>query len=567
MQPIQAIRCGLALTVLVSVHADVWAQAAGQAVRAANINRQRWVNSNDSVERVLLLTPGGPIVMKSDVYIDGQPHQVLRDKLIDDVLKYADTDGDGQPTWNEALQNPRFLYAPFRPAGGNEQQQEQMRTNLIKQYDQNGDGVADRSEVRMLLARSGGGTGFVIMDGFAFNRDGGGGRTDLKTLFDIDQDGVLTAEEITAAPERLKSRDANDNDLLEQIELGSGAAVTVANPTNPTVLPLGPSADFPGMFTALVNRYGIDGRLRAESFPLFPRLLDGLDRNANGELEADELAGFNSIRPQIAMTVRIKTSEAAPAEADAAGIAVTWLAPEFPERNILGRLENSVTLRFPSVRLTITAPMGTPQTTDFGQAARSLLNNFDKDKNGYLEKKELEEQTSTPPYVLQQFDRWDENGDGKVYPAEIEADYERQAAPQRSQVNLTASELGTGLFGLLDQSGDNRLSLREMRTAPDRLRKLDVDGDGRLSGTELPTEIQIVLSQGNRFGYNVPGMNQNPRAATTAKVPKWFLHMDRNDDGDVTLREFLGTAEKFRELDRNGDGFIEPAEAVAAQAK
>jgi hypothetical protein len=43
--------------------------------------------------------------------------------------------------------------------------------------------------------------------------------------------------------------------------------------------------------------------------------------------------------------------------------------------------------------------------------------------------------------------------------------------------------------------------------------------------------------------------------------------MDRNGDGVVSRREFLGPPELFRKLDRDGDGVISPAEAAAAPAK
>jgi hypothetical protein len=40
--------------------------------------------------------------------------------------------------------------------------------------------------------------------------------------------------------------------------------------------------------------------------------------------------------------------------------------------------------------------------------------------------------------------------------------------------------------------------------------------------------------------------------------------MDRNGDGVISPREFLGPPEVFRELDTNGDGVISPQEAARA---
>jgi Ca2+-binding EF-hand superfamily protein len=42
--------------------------------------------------------------------------------------------------------------------------------------------------------------------------------------------------------------------------------------------------------------------------------------------------------------------------------------------------------------------------------------------------------------------------------------------------------------------------------------------------------------------------------------------MDRNEDGVVTRREFPGPPEKFQQLDRDGDGEIDAAEAIAMQS-
>ncbi len=43
--------------------------------------------------------------------------------------------------------------------------------------------------------------------------------------------------------------------------------------------------------------------------------------------------------------------------------------------------------------------------------------------------------------------------------------------------------------------------------------------------------------------------------------PDWFHKMDRNHDGDVSRREFLGPRDQFDRLDRDKDGLIDADEA------
>jgi hypothetical protein len=46
-----------------------------------------------------------------------------------------------------------------------------------------------------------------------------------------------------------------------------------------------------------------------------------------------------------------------------------------------------------------------------------------------------------------------------------------------------------------------------------------------------------------------------------ARGPLWFRKMDRNGDGDVSPREFLGSRDDFRRIDTDGDGLISAEEA------
>jgi hypothetical protein len=141
-------------------------------------------------------------------------------------------------------------------------------------------------------------------------------------------------------------------------------------------------------------------------------------------------------------------------------------------------------------------------------------------------------------------------------------------------VTVTLAESGRGLFQILDTNQDGRLSIRELRNAWSRLAPYDWDGDRCVTRKEVPYQYQVVVNPGgpNYFaaqpgqpggrpmGVLPPGPAPNPRA------PIWFRKMDRNGDGDVSPREFLGTREDFRKLDTDGDGLISLEEALAADA-
>jgi Ca2+-binding EF-hand superfamily protein len=64
----------------------------------------------------------------------------------------------------------------------------------------------------------------------------------------------------------------------------------------------------------------------------------------------------------------------------------------------------------------------------------------------------------------------------------------------------------------------------------------------------------------NARGLTVPAVRQSPGEDT----PAWLSAMDRNGDGEISRREFLGTPEQFARFDANDDGYLESAEATAA---
>ena len=57
------------------------------------------------------------------------------------------------------------------------------------------------------------------------------------------------------------------------------------------------------------------------------------------------------------------------------------------------------------------------------------------------------------------------------------------------------------------------------------------------------------------------GMIRGMPATELQAGPSWFRKMDRNHDGDVSRREFLGPRAQFDRLDRDRDGLISSDEA------
>ena len=96
---------------------------------------------------------------------------------------------------------------------------------------------------------------------------------------------------------------------------------------------------------------------------------------------------------------------------------------------------------------------------------------------------------------------------------------------------------------------------------------------GVLEETELSHEFRVTFSMGKPQLFNtMTNMSRDRRRAAPSVFssdagPRWFRHMDRNQDGDVSWREFLGTRAEFNRLDADSDMLVSAAEADAATSK
>jgi Ca2+-binding EF-hand superfamily protein len=133
-------------------------------------------------------------------------------------------------------------------------------------------------------------------------------------------------------------------------------------------------------------------------------------------------------------------------------------------------------------------------------------------------------------------------------------------------VRARAADQEDALFTALDADGDGRLNAREMRQAPAQIRAFDRNGDGKVHADEIPGSMIIAFVRGNPQQDNqlftAPGREP---IARDESLPRWFRGMDSNRDGEVSRREFFGTAEAFAKFDQDHDGFLSLQEARATE--
>lgn len=520
-------------------------------------------------ERICLLTDAGPILIDLWLQIDGKPHHRALADLIETSLAMADSDGDGRATWDELTQRDEFRYGRM---GTLEIRDEEQRAELIRMYDSDRDGTVDRDELPRFLTRNAGGSRPFHLRSSNFYRERNRLESPIRRLLDDNRDGTISVEERAKAAQALRSRDADQNDILIPVEFRLDSdAPTPPLTRNRTGLPdsavwISDVRQWTNFRYTLRERYALGGKLRPEHFRMSASLYEYLDEDGDGAIDRDEIERIAAASPQLIVAMRFGESTSS----DLHPVELVYAAREFVDstghhssssrtsgtparmRFTTDKDEERLTLRWGHSALTLFRSNASEQSTQLSVQFERL----DANQDGYLEEAELPADAPGLPA----FSALDTDEDEKVFLTEFQAFYSDRQTAWRMQLRCRVGEGSDAFFAALDSNDDGRLTTREIELASARLATFDRDDNG-LSLDEIPDSFLLGVVRGAPQDDDQAYQRAlDSRAVASANVPDWFASMDRNQDGDISPREFLGDDQQFDRLDQNGDGFIAASE-------
>ncbi len=286
------------------------------------------------------------------------------------------------------------------------------------------------------------------------------------------------------------------------------------------------------------------------------------DKNHDGMLDEQELGVWLSeVSPHCELAVEMAVLSLDEPHVRVARKRIADLTDFSVETPSAGR----ALLRLAAVPLELRAAEGTRRITRTNRY-RVLFKRADQNNNKYLETSEIPNLGTGLGSV--DFAAMDRDHNGMVFEDEFISYMRLRDALSDSRLALSIAVESIDPIGQFDVNHDGRLNRTEFGRLLAAIAAWDVNHDGFITPEEIPRTLIGTFQMGDQAG---PSMRHSRygRMAEPKPVPSegpiWFQKMDRNHDGEVSLREFLGPISVFRRLDTNGDGRLDLREAQSAQ--
>ena len=533
--------------------------------------------SEHEYQDLVLFGEARSYLVRLHLHVDGRPFQASWEESLGALFRYLDADGDGVLSAAELRRAPSPGQFVQILQGGSDLEPDAAPT--LEEVAGAGKRAVTRDNFKAFYRKS----KAAPLQVYWGSRSGKGDvLTDaLFAALDRDRDGRLSREELEAAPGALARFDADNDEMITASELAVGSPVPAYNFSSTaddgpklkaaTFALVDPDAPDAALALLMLKRYDRDGdgKLTAAECGLDAAALARLDTNHDGRLDAAELAHWALQPPDIEMVLQL--GESLGPRATLSPPREGAVAPAGVRRSTHG----SLLAALPGALLGVSAGNGSlagrkALRKRFEDEFRSL----DANKDGVLESREV---YHPPAFGLVAYLRLaDRDGDGRLSWKEWSDYLDVQERLVTQATVLTWVDRGPSLFELLDSDHDGKLSPRELRATWQRLAPWDRDRRGSVGRLELPSLHQALLTFGPPRGAGAAPSAGSPDGFDAAALlpapaprrgPIWFRKMDRNGDGDVSPKEFLGTPEQFRALDADGDGLIDPDEAELGDAR
>lgn len=515
-------------------------------------------------EDVLVVLPRSVLHLRVDVRHDGRTLDDARREYLDRLVETLDGDGDGTISKTESRRSPFFNDA--KPVSDNP-----FLRRLAARRRSRPSGVS-RETIENKVAS-------VVGNPIVMRQNDSLAESDLKVFetMDVDGSGTLDPVEMRLAASRIAARDSDTDQCITFDEFVSDSPAGLMDPTMMMVDDEAPPtirADrLTTLRTTLAARRLIDRvwqtNIRKSSSSAAGLTGDALgwsddrvtmwDANGDGRITADEWTEslVRPTPPTPHFHVRIDLHRGA------ASMGVTPIKPD--AWGVTAIREGQFRLRRdePATELDVSFRDFDPVAVAV-ERARVTMNEIDVDLSGMIERDEIDGRFRFESYLFAAMDR---DADDRVTEAEMVDYVDAYVRPAETTCRVTLYDLGRGVFGQIDHSHDGRISIRELRTVEDRLRSLG-DRTGGTRPEDFGGHYRLELTRGQLMPF---GEIERPEAEAPVAVlsdpvgPTWFTRMDRNSDGDLTWREFLGPRDVFDRYDADADGLIDRREAETIQ--